>query len=155
MPIISALVWCLVCPLLGAVVLYGVYAAVVRRETEQTDLVFGAAALVVGLLCLGPAGRSLAARVVADPDGLAVHNSLGTVRVAWSDVEDVDVVSAFNTEAMVNALWYGVAVRVRDRRRPLRILASWVRREERARAFAERLRSFAVGTGRPLPPMPP
>jgi hypothetical protein len=155
MPVISALVWCLVCPLVSAVVLYGGYAGVVRRETERTEVVFGTAVLAVWLLCLVPAGRSLVARVVADPDGLAVHNALGTVQVAWSDIEDVDVVVAINTQAIVNALWYGVAVRIRDRRRPVRILASWVRHEQRAWALAERLRSLAAGAGHPLPPMPP
>jgi Bacterial PH domain len=153
MPIISALVWGLVCPLSGAVLLYGVYAAVVRRETEPTVLVFGAATVVGWLVCLLPAVRSLAARVVADPDGLAVHNALGTVRVAWSDVEDVEVIVGVNAQAIVNRLWYGVTVRIRDRRRPLRILASWVRREDYARAFADRLRSLAVGASRP-PPLP-
>jgi hypothetical protein len=155
MPIISALVWCLICPLVGAVVLYGVYTAVVRRQTEGTDLVFAAATLVVWLLCLVPAARSLAARVVADSDGVAVHNALGTVRAAWSDIEDADVIVTFNSQAMVNGLWYGVALRIRDRRRPLRILASWVRREERARAFAQRLRSLATGAAGLRPPMPP
>jgi hypothetical protein len=155
MPVISALIWCLVYPLVGAVLLYGVFAAVVRRETERTDVVLGAAVLVLWLLCLVPAARSLAARVVVDRDGVAVHNAFRTVRVARSDVEGVDVITGFNVQAIVNALWYGVAVRVRDRRRPVRILASWVRREDRARALTERLRALAVGAGRPLPPTPP
>jgi hypothetical protein len=58
----------------------GVFVLVVRQETEQTDTVMGAAVLVVWLLCLVPAGRSLLARVVADTDGMTVHNALRTVR---------------------------------------------------------------------------
>ena len=85
MPVISAFVWCWVCPLFGAVLLYGVYAALIRRETERTDVVFGTAVLIVWLACLVAAGRSLTARVVADQEGLAVHGALGTIRVAWSD----------------------------------------------------------------------
>jgi hypothetical protein len=155
MPVISTLVWCLLCPLVGAVLLYGVYTGVVGRETGRTDLVFGTAVLVVWLLCLVPAGRCLTARVVANPEGLAVHNTLRTVRVAWPDVEDIEVVAGVNPTAMVNRPWYGVTVRIRDRRRPVRILASWVRREDHARAFAQRLRWPAVRPGRPLPPTTP
>jgi len=154
MPVIYAFVWCWVCPLFGAVLLYGVHAAAVRRETERTGVVFGTAVLLVWLLCLVPAGRSLAARVVADPEGLAVRGALRTVRIGWSDIEGIGVIVGYNAQAMVNGLWYGVAMRIRDRRRPLRILASWVRREERAEAFAERLRSLAAEAGQPIRWMP-
>jgi hypothetical protein len=71
------------------------------------------------------------------------------VRVAWPDVEDIDVISAFNTQAILNGLWYGVQVRVPGRRRPLRMLACWVRREEHAQAFAQRLRAVAADANHP------
>jgi hypothetical protein len=105
--------------------------------------------LLVWLLCLVLAGRSLLARVVADTDGMTVHNALRTVRVAWPDVEDIDVISAFNTQAILNGLWYGVEVRVQGRRRPLRMLACWVRCEEHAQAFAQRLRAVAADANHP------
>jgi membrane protein YdbS with pleckstrin-like domain len=128
MPLISAFLWCCVIPLVCSV---GLALVAGRLETERTDTVAGAAVLLVWLLCLVPAVRSLTARVVADSDGMTVHNALSTVRVAWVDVEDIHVIDAFNAQALVNALWYGVAVRVRGRARPVRMLASWARREER------------------------
>ena len=150
MPLIYAFVWCWICPLPGAALIYGVSVVVVRQETEQTGTVMGAAVLVVWLLCLLPAGRCVVARVVADTDGMTVHNALRTVRVAWPDVEDIDVISAFNTQALLNGLWYGVQVRVQGRRRPLRMLASWVRREEHAQAAVQRLRAVAADANHPL-----
>jgi hypothetical protein len=75
--------------------------------------------------------------------------------VAWVDVEDIHVIDAFNAQALVNALWYGVGVRARGRARPVRMLALSVRREEQAKAFVQRLRSVAVEAGHPLPAVPP
>lgn len=152
MPLSSAFAWCCLFPLVAGV---GVALVADWLETERADTVGGAAVVLVWLLCLVPAVRSLAARVVADCDGMTVHNALSTIRVAWVDVEDIDVIDAFNAQALVNVLWYGAAVRVRGRARPVRMLASWVRREEQAKAFAQRLRSVAIEAGHPLPALPP
>ncbi|MFB9238081.1 hypothetical protein ACFFWC_21410 [Plantactinospora siamensis] len=144
MPLIVAVVWCSLIPLGGGVLLYGISVVVLPRETDRTDVVLGTMVIVLWLMCLVPAARSLAARVVGDPDGLTVHNALRTIRIGWVDVRGVDVIITFNSQALINGLWFGVAVAVRGRPRPLRILASWVRREDRAEAFAQRLRTLAA-----------
>lgn len=150
-PLASVFVWAFGFPLLGTV---GA-APVVEPATEPIDIIVAAVVVLGWLLCLVPAVRSLAARVVADPDGVTVHNALRTVRVAWVDVENLDVIFIFNGQAVVNGVWYGVAARVRGRRRPVRMLASWVVEEEQARAFAQRLRSVAADAGHRLPALPP
>jgi hypothetical protein len=151
MPLNCAFAWCCLFPLVAGV---GVALVASWLPTELADTVAGAAVILVWLLCQVPAVRSLTARVVADSDGMTVHNALSTVRVAWVDVEGIDVIDFFNAQAFVNALWYGAAVRVRGRRRPVRMLASWVHFEEQAQAFAQRLRSVAVEAGHPLPAPP-
>lgn len=155
MPLIWAFLWCCVCPPAGGSLLYGVSSVVVRQDSGWTAIVMGAAMLLVWPLCLVPVVRSLAARVVADSDGMTVHNLLGTVRMAWADIEDLGVIFDINTQSLGKGLWYGVAVRVRGRRRPLRMVASWVVREEQAEAFAQRLRSVAAEAGHLLPPLRP
>ena len=153
MPLNCAFVWCCIFPLVAG---EGIgLVAIWLLPTEQADTVAAAAVILVWLLCQVPAVRSLAARVVADSDGMTVHNALSTVRVAWVDVEGIDLIDFFNSQALLHALWYGAAVRVRGRRRPVRMLASWVRREEQAQAFEQRLRLAANEAGHPLPALPP
>jgi hypothetical protein len=146
-PVTAALCWCLVWPLLGAVALAAAISAVPPPVSQLGEKVFGVAAVTLYAMCLGCAVRSLRARVVITADELCVHNNLSTVRAAWSEVEKIEEVQLLNTQALWHGDWYGVAVRIRGRRRPVHILASWSQHPEYANAFAERLRSHAQGPG--------
>ena len=143
MPVIVAIVWCLVWPFMGALALAAAVSAVPPKFSQIGQNAFVVAVVALLVFCLGCAVRALRARVVVTAEGLCVHNNLSTIRAAWSEVENIEEAQFFNSQALWNAVWYGVAVRIRGRRRSVRILASWSNDSEYAEAFAERLRSQA------------
>jgi hypothetical protein len=124
MPLIAAALCVSVWPLTGAVLLVPVF-AVIGWDSPSADVVLGGTAALFwlgGILC---AVRAVAARVVLTPDQLRLHNVLSTVRVSWTDVAAVEEASFLNASGLSNTIWHGTAIRVRSRRRPVRVLASW------------------------------
>ena len=139
MPLIAAALCVSVWPLTGAVLLVPVF-AVIGWDSRSADAVLGGTAALFwlgGILC---AMRAVGARVVLTPDQLRLHNVLSTVRVGWADVEAVEEASFLNVSGPSNRFWYGTAIRVRSRRRPVGVVASWHPDEERAAAFRRRIR---------------
>jgi hypothetical protein len=153
MPLIAAALCVSVWPLTGALLLVPVF-ALIGWDSGSADAVLSGAAVLFwlgGILC---AVRAAAARVVLTPDQLRLHNILSTIRVSWADVEAVDASSFLNVSGLSNTFWYGTAIRVRSRRRPVRVLASWHPDEERAAALRRRIRPPALGPEQTVPNQP-
>lgn len=144
MPLIAAALCVSVWPLTGAVLLVPVF-AVIGWDSQSADVVLGGTAALFwlgGILC---AVRAVAARVVLTPDQLRLHNILSTVRVNWTDLEAIEGASFLNASGLSNTIWHGTAIRVRSRRRPVRVLASWHPDEERAATLRCRIHPPAFG----------
>ena len=153
MPLIAAALCVSVWPLTGAVLLVPVF-AVTGLDSRSADAALGGAAALFwlgGILC---AVRAAGARVVLTPDQLRVHNIVSTIRVSWADAEAVEEASFLNVAGLSNTFWYGTAIRVRSRQRPVRVLASWHPDEERAAALRRRIRRPALGPEQTAPNQP-
>jgi hypothetical protein len=153
MPLIAAALYVSVWPLTGAVLLVADF-AVIGRDSPSADVVLSGTAVVFWLAGILWAVRAVAARVVLTPDQLRLHNVLSTVRVSWTDVAAVEEASFLNVSGLSNTFWYGTAIRVRSRRRPIPVLASWHPNEERAATLRRRIHPPALGPEQTLPNHP-
>ena len=144
MPVIAAALCVSAWPLTGAVLLVSLF-AVLDWNSRSADAVLAAAAAVVWLAGILGAARAVRARVVLTPAQLRLHNILSTIRLPWTDVEAVEEAFFLNVSSLSNALWYGTAIRVRSRRRPVRVLACWHPDQQRAAALRHRIRPPAPG----------
>jgi len=147
MPVLGAVLCLTVWPLTAAVLVAAALAVVFGWDSTAGDLVLGWVAF--GLYGCGVVGgiRSLLARVVVTAEEVRVHNPLSTTRIRWADVEAVEEVSFINVLALFRADWYGTAIRVRGRTRPLRIMASWSNDAERAAELRRQIRPPGPRTG--------
>jgi hypothetical protein len=146
MPVLTAVLCVSVWPLIIAVLLVPVWVAF-GWDSPSGDLALGITAVLL-FLCGGVcAVRALRARVVVTADELRVHNVLSTKRFRWAEVEAVEERWFLNASAILKPLWYGTAVRVRGRRRPVGVLASWCQDEERAAALRQLIRPPGSGGG--------
>ena len=84
--------------------------------------------------------RAVRARAVVTVEELRVHNVLATRRISWADIDAVEERSFFNVWALWHPIWYGTVVRVRQRRRPVGVLAAWHPDEERAATLRRQIR---------------
>jgi hypothetical protein len=150
LPLITAALSVSVWPLTGAALL----AAVFGSDSWSADAVLGGTAVLFWLVGIVCAVRAVGARVVVTPDQLRLHNILSTIRVSWAEVEAVEEASLLNVSGLSTSLWYGTAIRVRSRRRPVRILASWHPDEERAAALRGRIRPPGPGPEQTSPAHP-
>jgi hypothetical protein len=139
MPVLTAVFCVSVWPLIGGLLLVAVW-AVFGWDSRSGDLAFGIAAVLVYLCGVVCAVRALRARVVVTAAELRVHNVLSTRRIRWAEVEAVEERWFLNTSALLNPLWYGTAVRVRWRRRPVGVMAFWCHDEDRAAALRRLIR---------------
>jgi hypothetical protein len=150
MPLIAAALCVSVWPLTGSVLLV----PVLDWVSQSAGAALGGTAVLLWLGGIVCAVRAVGARVVLTPDQLRVHNLVSTIRVRWADVEAVEEASFWNLSGFTNTFWYGTAIRVRSRRRPIRVLASWHPHEERAVALRRRIRPPALGPKQTLPHHP-
>jgi hypothetical protein len=99
--------------------------AVVGWVSQYADAALGGTAILFWLGGIVCAVRAMGARVVLTPDHVRLHNTWSTVRVRWADIEAIEEASFWNVLGLTNTFWYGTAVPLRSRRRPVRVLASW------------------------------
>lgn len=141
-PVRNAFAWWLLFSWVGPLGMWLVVDALFPLQSPTGRGAFSLTVLGFLVLCLRSGLRSLRARVVVTADGLSVHNTFSTTRIDWAEVEGIEMIDFLNVSAVLPQRWYGVALRVAGRRRPVGVLASWAKDSQSAAAFADRIRAL-------------